>query len=721
MVSPLDKNGGGIAGISETRPAFPGIAGHVFEGGVAQISMDGQHATYVAITSFAGPRGSPGASQYVSARDGDAGWVVHNITTPTNNQAYSIDGLGGPFRAFTPDLSSGLLSGGNGREEGIGVENPPLAPGAPADYENFYLDDIPGGPLQMLMTHAPSRPPGEFAFEFSGSTPNLDHIVLSASAPPEGGEGEGAELQLYEWDRVSGAFQPVSVLPSGVAAGEAGSVLGGFGGSDAEHAISEDGSRVVWTQGLERSLYVREGLGTGHARTVQADAPAGGGVFLTASTDDSKVFFADLNRLTGGSTAGGASGFGDLYMFEPAVGESGRVADLTVDHVDAGGAEVQGVLGASADGSSVYFVANGVLAAGATSGNCSAGISPSGALCNLYLWHEGEVRFIATLSGDDEEGFQRSWLGVANDWSPALGLRTARVSEDGSRAVFMSQEPLRTSNFPEGYDNTVRNGSSCGENTFGNPLPASCEEVFVYEAATDRLTCVSCEPDGTRPVGPSSIPGATSFRVNRAQYQSRVLSEEGEGKALGRVFFDSGDGIVPSDTNGAEDVYEYEAGAPHLISDGRHPQGASFVDASGNGDDVLFVTRAQLVPQDTDQLVDLYDARAPHVPGEAVGFPAPPAPVACEGEDCRAPARAAPGATVPSSLIFAGPGNAAAAAPTSVVKKKPKPKKKHKAKKKAKGSHGKRAKARRTSAGRVGAGHAQAVRSRATGGKGVGV
>jgi hypothetical protein len=695
MVSPLDKNGGGIAGTSEVRPEFPGIAGHLFEAGVAQISTDGQRATYVSVTSFAQPHGSPSGSQYISARNGGRGWSMQNISTPTSSQAYTIDGWGTPFRAFSPDLSSGLISGGDGREEGVGVESSPLAPGAPPGYEDYYLDGIPGGALQPLMTHAPSSPPDQFAFEFLGSTPNLDHVVLSAtSSPGESEAGEGAELQLYEWTQASGRFEQVSVLPDGTASTESGSVLGGTNNANTGQAISEDGSRVIWTQELGGSLYVREGLGTGHARTVQADAPAGGGLYLTASSDGSKVFFADLNRLTGDSTAGGASGRGDLYQFEPATGEAGRLVDLTVDHVDPGGAEVQGVLGASADGSYLYFVANGVLATGATPGNCAVGASPPGAVCNLYLWHEGEIRFIATLSGDDEEGTERNWLGVAHDWSPFLELRTARVSRDGSRVVFMSQEPLRSANFPEGYDNTVRGSASCGENAFGNSLPAQCEEVFVYEAATSRLTCASCDPSGARPTGASSIPGATPFQLNRAQYQPRNLSE---GDAAGRVFFDSGDGLVPADTNGAEDVYEYEDGHVYLLTGGKHPQGASFVDASANGNDVLFVTRAQLVPQDTDQLVDLYDVRAPHEPGEAVGFPVAPQPAPCQGEDCFPAAAGEPPSAGPSSSVFAGPGNAVAA-PKRAVKKpkhKKKPRKRHAKRVKS------RARARHTSARRA--------------------
>ncbi len=58
----------------------------------------------------------------------------------------------------------------------------------------------------------------------------------------------------------------------------------------------------------------------------------------------------------------------DLYRYEVA---SGELSDLSVDTSEpVKGADVQGILGASEDGASVYFAANGVLAAGATPGSC---------------------------------------------------------------------------------------------------------------------------------------------------------------------------------------------------------------------------------------------------------------------------------------------------------------------------------------------------------------
>ena len=86
---------------------------------------------------------------------------------------------------------------------------------------------------------------------------------------------------------------------------------------------------------------------------------------------------------------------------------------------------------------------------------------------------------------------------------------------------------------------------------------------------TEELACVSCRPNGTRPIGPSTIPGA---QVNgqlpgaTAIYKTRVLSADGN-----RVFFDSADSLAPVDVNRENDVYEWQAPADPV----RKPRAAS--------------------------------------------------------------------------------------------------------------------------------------------------
>ena len=196
---------------------------------------------------------------------------------------------------------------------------------------------------------------------------------------------------LYEWSE--GKLALISVLPAGEgAAAVAGELGDGIEGvvADARHAVSGDGSRVVWTSGGGKPhLYLWDRAGE---ETVRLDPGLEGTPrFQAAAADGSVVFFTE---------SGGADD-GDLFEF---VVDEGRLVRLT----SAGG--VLGTLpGVSEDGSFVYFVANGVLAKGAVHGGCGLNSSPLGALCDLYVWHGGVVSLVAVLSGADTP-----------DWSPSL-------------------------------------------------------------------------------------------------------------------------------------------------------------------------------------------------------------------------------------------------------------------------------------------------------------
>jgi hypothetical protein len=329
----------------------------------------------------------------------------------------------------------------------------------------------------------------------------------------------------------------------------------------------------------------------------------------------------------------------------------------------------------SEDGSWVYSFSTEVLAPGGESGPCSCE--------NLYVTHAGATKLVAVLSGAD-----------GPDWNAAGPQeRTARVSPNGRWIAFMSQRELT------GYDNH--------DAVSGKPD----EEVYLYDAQANggagRLVCASCDPTGARPVGrqgdshllgtltfagglwgegswlAANIPGWTAARglVEPALYQPRYLSDSG------RLFFNSNDTLVAQDVNGTEDVYEYEPagvgdctsssttfgvrsdGCVGLISSGTSGEESAFLDASGSGGDVFFVTKAKLAPQDYDTALDVYDAH--ECRPAAPCYPAPAAsPPACDTE---ASCRAAPSPQPvifgsPSSSTFVGAGNVTRIVPGSVVR-----------------------------------------------------
>jgi hypothetical protein len=357
-------------------------------------------------------------------------------------------------------------------------------------------------------------------------------------------------------------------------------------------------------------------------------------------------------------------------------------------------AEARGVVGAGADGSYVYFVAGGALGEGSKRRACKQylaqeaeveerfnkgliseaqeraalaelqqefheeqeGKTPARTGCALYVRHDGETKQIAVLALTDDELSGLSEVEAVTetpfgDWRPNLGGRTAEVTPDGSNVVFESKYRLT------GYDNLV------------NGEPAI--EAFVYDATSERLSCVSCNPSGAPPSsayqnGAEELLPTSAVGNTVSTYMLRWMSDDGS-----RVFFDSGQHLVPQDTDGQANVYEWEReGAPScpqgvearpnggcvfLLSggSGNSSHGALLVDASASGGDVFFVTRAKLVPQDRDENMKLYDA---HVCSEMAPCPQEIS-TACTGTDCQGTPPSPPTFATPASATFAGAGN----------------------------------------------------------------
>jgi hypothetical protein len=679
MVSPLDKNNSIIVGID----GLPGDTG----GGLLQAEEAGNSIVYASSGAFARPAGAPQAAQYLAARATD-GWSTVNIEPPIRAGTYGVLGAGGSYQAFSSDLSKGLFLNGSVY---LPVTNPPPSEktgeevGRLAGYQNYYLRDNRTGGFQAVLTEAdasmPSEPASGFQIEFQGASPDLSHVVFSTSAALTSHAVNTGGPNLYEW--AAGQLQVVNVLPEEKDS-TPGAVLGGSnaGYPRGVNPVSNNGSKVFFTD--NQNLYARvNGSSTVQVDASQGGLEKGGGLFQIASRDGSRVFFTDSRRLTKDSTVNTYFATSDLYEYDFG---NGHLSDLTTQ--DPVSADVQGVLGASSDGSYVYFVANGVLAPGASRGVCAPAGDRQKALqrCNLYVWHRGasSPSFIATLSGADNSERAKTQLEqieAADDWAPSTIDRTARVTPDGLHLAFMSNQSLT------GYDN--RNIES------GQPE----QEVYVYSASSGALSCASCRHTGSRPTGSSSIPGGTQFEIPNGVYQSRALSETEGGGA--RVFFDSMDAIVPQDVNGKRDVYEWEengvgncqqpGGCVSLISSGTSSSESSFADASASGKDVFFLTYSQLVPQDTDNLVDVYDAR------EGGGFPSTlVASSSCNGEDCKPAPLQAPVVGTPATTTSLGVGNLSALSSKPVAKHKHK----HRSKKHRRKTH-KAKKARRHRARRA--------------------
>jgi hypothetical protein len=668
MVSPPNKFGGRIVHFSQ---------------GVIQAAADGNGVAYETVTSIEpNPDGNRAIdTSTVLARRSADGWRSKDVTPPHAEVGQLR--FGGDYKTFSTNLERSLFEQ---------QENTLLSPEASEETPYLRENTEPGTyrPLVTSKEGFANVPPGTVFGGGQGSgispvavvaaDPALAHPVIKSRAPLVPG---AAPESLYQWN--DGHLQPVSELP----ASEGGDVVyatAGAGVSSIRHAVSADGSRVFWGAGnynftggnLMTGLYVRDTVNAESWRldVPQPDASGAGQIrpaFEGASSDGSVVFFSTTQQLTSDASAP-KENIRDLYRCEVGSLEGGGLGCVSLIDLSAplaGSGERAQLLGVdpgfSDDGSRLYFFARGVL----DSEPNEAGDTAIAGEPNLYLWEEGVGRrFIATLSERDESDWGHS--GTAPD---SVGLAhdlSAAASPNGRYLAFMSERSLT------GYDN--RDAAS------EEPV----EEVFRYDAVADRLDCVSCNPSGASPAGQVANPNlgnpirADSQESWSQRWVAAILpaaqeSEPNIGLAFhhprvvhdnGRVFFNAVDSLVSADSNGGWDVYQNEptgtgdctaassgagiagsaAGCVSLISSGTAEEEATFLDASESGDDVFFITPAQLSVTDEDFELDVYDARVDGVPATL------PVINECVGEACQ-PAPNPPNDPTPASAAFHGSGN----------------------------------------------------------------
>jgi hypothetical protein len=645
LVSPVQKHGG------EVFPADPRVSSCLLEckpPGLTDIfatfpmqSVPGGDAVSYMGFPFSPTEGSATFNSYVSRRTA-SGWQ----TTPTSPRLLtSHAGV-----AYDDSLGAGLVAQST---------SPQLTEDAPAAYPNLYLQNTEDpNALRPLLTNAlfaslrtqsggarPYREPGSLTLAYAGHSQDFsaqyfeanDSLTFATPYAPEPPGLTGANRDLYEWRE--GDISILNVLPGNttVATGAA------FASASPDtHAVSSDGQRVFWSAGSH--LYMREGNRT----TREIHDP---GAFIIASPDGLQVLLSD----------------GCLYSLS-----NTNCIDLAQGH---GG--FLGTVGSSEDLSRIYFVDTAALPGANERGQEAVSGSP-----NLYLYEEGgATRFIATLASSD--GAVGGGAGL-NDWAATPALRSAEASPNGTYLAFGSTVELT------GHHSVGLCRKSGTETEF---IDATCNEVFLYDSSTERLTCPSCNPTGEAPLGNSTlrriIYGAGNGGLTNGWLpQPRYLTNQG------RLFFDSSDRLSPRDTNGRiEDVYEAEppsvgsceraGGCVSLISSGTGSVDSDFLAMDESGSNVFFTSRERLVPADADDLIDLYDARV------GGGFPSEDegATPECHGEACQS-ATNAPTVLNSGTSGLQGTGNVRASkaqlCPKGKVKhkgkciKKPKKQKGHK-------------------------------------------
>ena len=471
MVSPHNKNGADIGLAQPVRAA-----------------ADGHAVAYTSFGGFADGVSRIYLNQYRSERS-PQGWSTANISPPAD--PFPQPAFLGLPEAVSSDASAAVASSWGSD-----------AYGHPQMINLWRYRAGSGGGFDLLsqpsIPFSPDPIPAGLGNHFAGASDDFGHIVftstrrLTADSPDAEPLPFNGTPYLYEW--FAGLLRYVGIsIPADAGVPIPDAVLGYDSPARAfnhagDHAISADGAHIFFSSPAnlddpQRKLYLRaDDLDDSDPPTTVRvdvsersvpDPQEGPSLFQLASADGRIAFFASSEQLTEDATAAPLGGPGassdrcgfarcDLYRWDADAPAGQRLMDVTTG--DPSGAAVVAAVGASDDGSRVYFVAYGELAPGATQG-----------VPNLYLWRQGDgVRHVATLDGSPPPG-----LGFPADssiWSFSVQpssatdplYRDVRVTADGRFIVFRSRASL-------------------------TPYPtAGTYQLYRYDAQTDELSCLSC-------------------------------------------------------------------------------------------------------------------------------------------------------------------------------------------------------------------------------------
>ncbi len=576
--------------------------GDIVADGITTIASGGGDAVaFNTRTPFGDTIGSgvSGQTQYV-ARRGAGGWSPHAVTPTANPEADQTFFATLQLQTFSEDLRTAV----------VWSYDLPAASNDVPFRQNIYVEDTQTRGLQPLtLSSYPLELVDFIEPTMWGLSDDAHHLALVSSTQllPEAASGAS---NVYMWD--DGTLRLAGKLPDGTVPATGSEVLP----SGYRKAMSADGTRQLFSAasptGGPTQLYQR----IDNSRTVWISQPEGSdqqsdpvNVHLQAATPDGRnvLFVTDSPLLDEDENEGP-----DLYLYSDSSNPTADDNLTLISHSGLVAAETNGdsVLGVSEDGSRVYYQTVGT---------------------EILVWSQGTTRLVSGSVNRPSDPSERL-SAIAS--RPGHG----RMTPDGRYFAFISNH---TTDVGQVHGPT-------GQVTGGRL------EMYQYNFINDTLRCVSCPAANVASDArvTASVPGGSITSVTNGDPQiTNVAVRPRFLSSHGRVFFSTGEALVPEDVNGVFDAYEYdpETGTLALLSSGKGSTPSAFADASASGGDVFIATRQPLSDGDSDQLVDLYDVRV----GGGFNLAAQQQSSGCVGEACQAGGSSPPSAVAIGSALGA--------------------------------------------------------------------
>ncbi len=595
------------------------------------VGLDGEHVLMKTLSKWGQNVSGQGASTYSFTRSAGK-WETSSLSP----QPQTGGVLNVPYGFYTPDLSQALLD--RDWETSVNAASPTV---------EFALGP-PGGPYKTVASEpqehfvAPSKEHGEDEVRHEGHwvaqsrngavavIESPDHELAGyrtgTTAPIQAKGGQGNQgFDLYEYS--GGSLSQVNLAPE-----PEGKRTVGVCGAELAQGREGGGNRGSGQGGEGANTSVESG-------SVNAVSANGSRIFFEAFPGGCPSPEEEVQR-----TRGGGGPMIELYMRV----DGTRTVDIGNYTFEGANPEGTRLFLSRQEGSTLGFFSYDTET---STVKRLFSIEGAGLENKFALSEDGDVFYFettATLTPEAPQGSAKIYRYDILSTKMTLVAVSSRNGGDGSGGFYVS---------PEGGDFYFNVESAQGVSGSGGEVKHAVE-VYRYDSGENTVQCISCaSPFDPEPQLLSTFMPEDGPSITRLAPLGSPASANGN-----YVFFDTPAALLLQDGNGeigpeafggelnrffsaSSDVYEWRRdgvdgcgrvqGCLALITNGIDGTQNVLLGTDPSGTDVFIATHSQLVPTDTDQSGDVYDARI------GGGFPPPaPRPIECEGDECSTPASA---------------------------------------------------------------------------------